>query len=84
MLLFHYVLYFARRATILLYMLVLLSTRAVNEQSDENERKKENESKNRRERCFFGCQHYYQGWFAPTLCFSGIRKKKNERKRNDK
>jgi hypothetical protein len=68
MLLFHYVRYFARRATILLYVLVLLSTRAANEQPEENERErkkeKEKESKKRRrtrERAFFTCQHHYQG-----------------------
>jgi hypothetical protein len=48
MLLFHYVCYFARRATILLYVLVLLSTRAVNEQSEENERERKRRRKNRR------------------------------------
>jgi len=72
MLLFHYVRYFARRTTILLYVLVLLSTRAANEQPEENERErkkekekeKEKESKKRRrrtrERAFFTCQHRYQ------------------------
>jgi hypothetical protein len=51
--LFHYVLCFARRASILLYVLVLLSTRAINEQSEERtrgERERERERSERRRR----------------------------------
>jgi hypothetical protein len=60
MLLFHYVLCFARRAIILLYMRVLLSTRAVNEQlketrarEREKEREKERIEEKKKRKSFF-------------------------------
>jgi hypothetical protein len=85
MLLFHYVLCFVRRATILLYMRVLLSTRAVNEQLEENERERKKEKnerkkeKKKRKSFFFTCQHHYQGWFA--LYFLEQERKKNAREK---
>jgi hypothetical protein len=84
MLLFHYVLCFARRATILLYGLVLLSTRAVNEQSEENERKRKKERERERERIKEKMKNKRKSFFymptPPTrlACsvFSETRKKK--------
>jgi cell division septal protein FtsQ len=79
-----------RRATILLYMRVLLSTRAVNEQLEENERERKKEKKERKkEKKKKRKSFFYMPTPLPRLVcpvFSGTikEKKTRERKRNKK